>query len=204
MNINTNNYKQFTFFTVFLLGLSTMVAYVLFLILNQYFIKLPTYAQIFVATPSVPVIYAFLFTFFDKYLWKQKIFRQLGIIISYNLNGIWEGTLRSSFDKFSSDITVKLIINQTATGIKIHSTFDKSRSISVYENFGRSDIDNQVALYYFYRNEPNYDSDNTMSTHEGSVKLLYNSEDDTLTGNFYSGRDRNNYGTIKVKRIKKF
>ena len=42
-----------------------------------------------------------------------------------------------------------------------------------------------------------------MSTHEGSTKLTYNKETDTLTGSYYSGRDRNNHGTIEVKRTKK-
>jgi len=42
----------------------------------------------------------------------------------------------------------------------------------------------------------------TMAIHEGSTKLTYNAETDSLTGDYYSGRDRNNYGTIEVKRVK--
>jgi hypothetical protein len=95
------------------------------------------------------------------------------------------------------------MIEQTATRIKICGTFAESKSVSIHENFSRSEIDNKVALFYFFRNEPNYDATETMSIHEGSVKLIHDEEKDTLTGYYYSGRDRNNHGTIEVKRVKK-
>ncbi|MDP3731234.1 MAG: hypothetical protein Q8R34_01945, partial [bacterium] len=77
----------------------------------------------------------------------------------------------------------------------------QSKSVSIHENFGRSEVDNQTALYYFFRNEPQYDSLETMAIHEGSAKLLYNKEKQTLTGYYYSGRDRHNHGTIEVTRL---
>jgi len=158
--------------------------------------------QIFISIPSVPAIYVFLFFLFDKYLWKLKMFKSLGLVIADDLNGKWIGIVKSSYEKFATNIDAQLVIKQTATKIKIHGIFNKSKSVSIHENFGRSEIDNKTALFYFFRNEPEYDAVSTMAIHEGSTKLTYNAETDSLTGDYYSGRDRNNYGTIEVKRVK--
>lgn len=198
MNINSNNYKQFTVFILILVGISAVVVYVLSYALKSYGIEVPFYIE----TPSIPAVYAFLFLVFDRFLWKKsKIFKKLGVIIADDLNGRWVGTLKSSYDNFATDIEAQLIIEQTATRIKICGTFNKSKSVSIHENFGKSEIDNQVALFYFFRNEPAYDATQTMAMHEGSAKLTYSPENDSLTGYYYSGRDRNNFGTIEVKRI---
>jgi len=196
MNIDNNNYKKFTVFILILVAISTLIMYIISAFFEEHGVKIPWYIE----TPSIPGIYALLFLSFDKFFWKFKIFKNLGIIIADDLNGIWKGTVKSSYDNYTADIKAELVIKQTATSIKICGIFNQSKSVSVHENFGRSEIDNQTALYYFFRNEPQYDAVNTMAIHEGSVKLLYNPTDKTLTGYYYSGRDRNNHGTIEVKR----
>lgn len=160
-------------------------------------IKIPWY----IGTPSIPGIYALLFLAFDKYLWKYKIFKKLGIVIADDLNGKWKGFIKSSYDEFQKEIPAELDITQSATKIKICGIFEQSKSVSIHENFGHSDVDNQTALYHFFRNEPRYDSIETMAIHEGSAKLLYNKGKQTLTGYYYSGRDRNNHGTIEVTKV---
>lgn len=198
MNINGNNYKQFTVFILLLVGISAAIVYAISYALTQYGVVVPFYIQ----APSIPGVYAFLFLLFDRILWKKiKLFKKLGIIIADDLNGKWVGTLKSSYDNFATDIEAQLIIEQTATRIKICGTFNKSKSVSIHENFGRSEIDNRVALFYFFRNEPAYDATQTMAMHEGSAKLTYSPENDSLTGYYYSGRDRNNFGTIEVRRV---
>lgn len=197
MNIDNNNYKKFTVFVLVLVAVSALIMYVISAFCEKHGVKIPWYIE----TPSIPSIYALLFLSFDKFFWKFRIFKKLGIIIADDLNGTWEGTVKSSYDNFKTDIRAELIIKQTATNIKIRGIFNQSKSVSVHENFGKSEIDNQTALYYFFRNEPQYDAVKTMAIHEGSVKLLYNPIDETLTGYYYSGRDRNNHGTIEVKRV---
>lgn len=198
MNINSNNYKQFTAFIVVLVGISAAIVYAISYILKLNGTDVPFYIE----TPSIPGVYAGLFFLFDRFLWKHKIFRGLGIIIADDLNGKWVGIVKSSYDDFSSEIPAELQIEQTATNIKVCGTFNQSKSVSIHENFGRSEIDNQTALFYFFRNEPKYDAPKGMAIHEGSVKLTYNPADDSLTGYYYSGRDRNNHGTIEVKRTR--
>jgi hypothetical protein len=170
----------------------------MFSALKQNNINLPFYIEI----PSPIAIYGLLFCLFEKHLWKYSIFKKLGIIIGDDLNGKWTGTVRSSYDKFEKNYSANFNIKQSATQIKINGLFNNSKSTSIHENFGKSEIDNEVALFYFFRNEPNYDAKETMAMHEGVVKLIYNKTEDTLVGYYYSGRDRNNHGTINVRRVK--
>lgn len=198
MNINKDNYTQFTWFILILIAISAGLAYLLFEV-SQVFGKLPFWIEI----PSVSGVFTIIFVIFNRWLWKLPFFKWTGIIIADDLNGEWEGKVKSSYDDFKSDVYAKLIIEQSATKIKIFGQFNESKSVSIHENFGKSEIHNQVALFYFFRNQPEYDAKKTMAIHEGSAILTYNKTKDTLTGNYYSGRDRNNYGTIEVKRIKK-
>lgn len=197
MNINNDNYKQFTVFILILVGISAVITYAISATLQKYGISIPWYVE----TPSIPAIYALLFFIFDKFLWKNKLFRKLGIVVADDLNGKWNGIVKSSHDNFQREIPIELQIEQSATRVKICGTFGQSKSVSVHENFSRSEIDNQVALFYFFRNEPNYDAPETMAIHEGAVKLTYNKEENKLTGYYYSGRDRNNHGIIEVKKV---
>lgn len=200
MQINSNNYKQLTFFVLILIGVSTLIAYTLFVFFGDKFSKLPILVQLVISVPTVPGIYAILFLLFDKWLWKLKVFRYIGIVVSDDLNGVWVGEMKSSWDNFQTSIPTELRIKQTATTIKVCGKFNQSRSVSIHEYFGKNDMHNQTALYYFYKNDPNYDAPQTMAMHEGSTILIYDEQDNSLNGYYYSGRDRHNHGTIKVFR----
>lgn len=202
MQIGTNNFGRFTFFVFFLLGISAFIGYLLLFFLGEKMVQLPVYAQLFLSIPTVPAIYSGLFSLFDKYFWKWKIFRYLQIIVVDDLNGRWEGFIKSSWNNFGTEIPTELTIKQTSTTIKIHGKFNESRSVSIHEEFGKSDIHDKTTLYYFYKNDPHYDAPVTMATHEGSGVLVFNQEDGTLSGYYYSGRDRSNYGTIEVHKVK--
>jgi hypothetical protein len=197
MNINNDNYKQFTVFILLLVGISATITYAISAVLQKYGIIIPWYVE----TPSIPAIYALLFYIFNRFLWKRNLFRKLDIVVADDLNGKWNGFVKSSYDNFQKEIPIELQIEQSATRVKIYGKFGKSKSVSVHENFSRSEIDNKVALFYFFRNEPNYDAAETMATHEGAVKLTYSKEENKMTGYYYSGRDRNNHGTIEVKKV---
>lgn len=197
MNITRDNYKNFTYFILLLIFVSTAISYGLSKFVESYNINVPFYISI----PSITGIYAGLFSLFEKYFWKLSLFKKLGIVCGDNLNGKWMGTLKSSYDNFETEYPAQLEIRQSATKIKIYGIFNKSKSVSIHENFGKNEVDGKVALYYFYRNEPNYDAVQSMAVHEGSVKLFYDDKNNILEGYYYSGRDRNNYGTIKIKKM---
>jgi len=192
-----NNYKKFSWFVAILIWLSIFLWYILSVSIKTFWPGLPSWIWI----PGIPAIYFLLFWFFDKYLWKLKIFKKIWLINFDNLNGVREWTLNSSYDDFKSKIQTTLSITQTATKIRIHWKFNESKSVSLCESFEYSEIDNDVALFYFYKNEPNKDAVHTMYSHEWSTKLIYNKEVDSLEWHYYSGRDRKNHWTIQVKRI---
>lgn len=198
MKINTNNYKNFTYFILFLIAVSTLFIYGIYFVIDKFNIKIPFYFSI----PSIPAVYFFLFSIFDKKVWKWKIFRQLGIISADDLNGKWEGIAKTSHDNMDKEIKATLDIEQTATDIVICGNFNDSKSISLNANFEKNDVGNGIALFYFYRNEPDYNAPETMAIHEGAAKLIYDKEEDSLSGFYFSGRNRNNYGTLKLFRKK--
>jgi hypothetical protein len=199
MKINSNNYKNFTYFILLLIGVSTFFAYSISSLLDFYGINVPFYIEI----PSIPLIYSILFYVFDKHIWRWKIFKKAGIIIADDLSGEWIGIAKSSHDNFLSETKTVFKIKQSATDIIINGEFEKSKSVSLNANFAESEVDNNIALFYFYRNEPSYDAVETMAMHEGSVKLIYNAKENSLEGSYYAGRDRNEYGTIKLSRKQK-
>jgi hypothetical protein len=43
-------------------------------------------------------------------------------------------------------------------------------------------------------------SQKTMSTHKGTVKLFFDETKNTLEGEYYSGRDRQNFGSLYFGR----
>lgn len=197
MKLSLNNYKKITFFLGFLIGISAYLSYFLSIKLKEFGIEIPFYIEIPI---SAPAIYYILFELFNNYFWKIPVFKWLKIIDFDNLNGVWKGSIRSSYDNYKTDIPAELTIKQNATSIKVRGKFNQSKSISLHEDFCYSEIDQTTALFYFYRNEPDYNAINTMSIHEGSVKLNYNKSSNSITGSYYSDRDRNNNGTINVKK----
>ena len=201
MNISSNNYKRFTLFALVLIGISTALAYLIFILFGEWFSAQPTYVQIVLSMPTVPTIYAAFFFLFNRYFWRCGIFKAVGIVVADDLNGTWKGVMKSSHDQLQQEISAELVIEQTATSIKICGKFDQSRSISTHEHFGKGDMYNQTVLHYFFKNDPNYDAVPTMAMHEGSAILIYAKQEDVLSGHYYSGRGRNNYGTIRVKRV---
>jgi len=141
--------------------------------------------------------YGVLFTIFDKWAW--KIFRKIGFIKTPDLNGKWKGYLKSSFDEHSVEIEATLKIFQDWTRIKIILTTEQSSSYSETASFVIETPEGKY-LSYQYINEPKSDAVNTMSIHRGTARLLFNEKENTLNGEYYSGRNRQNFGSLYFKR----
>ena len=158
-------------------------------------IGLPWWAE----SPSVLFFYGFLYTIFDKWCW--KLLRKVGLIKTPDLNGEWDGTLKTSFDSHASELKTTLKIFQTWTRIKILLTTDQSSSQSETTSIV-IDAPEGSYLSYQYINEPKSSAINTMSIHRGTVRLIFDEKKNTLNGEYYSGRDRQNFGSLKfIKNI---
>lgn len=173
--------------------ISIVLSWVFYKILHDRQILLPWWME----SPSVLFFYGLLFVIFDKWAW--KIFERIGFLRTPNLNGKWTGESRSSFDEFLSGITANMEIFQTWTKIKIILTTEKSSSMSEMASITVSAPEG-CYLIYQYINVPKPEAGKTMSIHRGTASLFFVKKDDSFTGDYYSGRDRQNYGSLNVKR----
>lgn len=147
--------------------------------------------------PSILTFYGLLFVIFDRFCWKWKVFQKTTLIKTPDLDGKWKGFIQSSFDKHSSKIDASLEIHQSWTKIKILLFTEQSVSYSE----SASIIANQpeaIFLSYQYLNEPKANSVDTMHTHRGTTRLTL--KNNVLSGQYYSGRNRKNFGILNFKR----
>lgn len=171
------------------------------IVLTWGFYKILNYYKVilfwWVESPSVLSFYGLLFIIFDKRAW--DFFRRVGFIKTPNLIGEWNGYLKTSFDEHSSEIKATLRIFQTWTRIKILLTTEHSISHSETASIV-IDTPEEKYLTYQYINEPKPGAVKTMSIHRGTVQLLFNEKENTLVGEYYSGRGRQNFGSLNFKR----
>ncbi len=178
---------------LFLAIVSIVLTWSFYKILSNHQITLSWWVE----SPSVLCFYGLFFWVFDKWLW--KFFRKIGLVKTPDLNGEWEGHLKSSFDEHSSETKATLRFFQTWTQIKIILITEHSLSHSETASIVMNTPEGKY-LSYQYINEPKSDSIETMSIHRGTTRLLFNEKDNTLTGEYYSGRDRQNFGSLYFKR----
>lgn len=149
-------------------------------------------------------MYGLLFQVFNKSLWQIIPQGFLGVIEVPNINGIWTGQLRSSFDENTTLYSTKVKIVQTFSEIKIYCYFQRSWSYSIVAGFYKESDGRQV-LHYIYRNEPKGGAPSAMQPHNGAAKHEYIKATDKMACYYYNEppRDRGHYGNYTVKRQKR-
>ena len=156
--------------------------------------RLPFYVEV----PGTFTIYAILFALFREYIWKFTFLRYLHMVKVPNLEGEWVGHLMSSFDGAADKqgVTIHIKQNWTHIFIKLTAPNSDSRSVvsSIYESEG------ETILIYQYKNEPHATAVETMHAHTGTATLYVEGGLLAMAGDYYSGRDRTNYGRIVVRR----
>lgn len=194
MNSYTTNSDEYKKIYLILAVLSILSAYglgkILFLLnINLWWIDYP----------SVAGFYGIYFYLFDHHLWNKSILTKIKLVKTPNLNGQWEGFIESSYDDFKSkkDVIVNIIQTWTKICIKLQSEQSRSKSevcgIVIEEN-------GEATLVYSYISEPISKAPQTMNIHEGTISFFLNKDQNELAGDYYTGRDRKNYGTISLKR----
>ena len=152
--------------------------------------------QWWLSTPSFAGFYSVLYWLFNCYVWRWGFLRKLRILNVPDLNGEWGGMIQSSSHKnVTQQFTV--IIMQSWSRISITLETRESRSRSNVASLKVSDSP-FPELIYTYTNEPKSNSPNTMHIHRGVAFLEYKNLN--LEGGYFTGRDRNTYGQIRLKR----
>jgi hypothetical protein len=147
-------------------------------------------------------LYGIFYGLFDKYIWKWNVLRRFSIVRIPNLTGTWSGEVRpvetpgiSSGLRVATEITITIRQSWTTISVNGQTRLSNSHSLS-----GSLLTDEECSLSYEYVNEPSPAASTTMHTHRGVARLSLNNTCTEFDGEYYSGRDRQNIGTIHLKR----
>lgn len=177
---------------VYLALLSVAIAYGFHFVLTKSGVQWPWWAE----APSVMGVFGVLYTLFDKKLWRCKWLHKIGVVKIPDLNGRWSAEGYSS--TYQEEFVGEVQIRQTWTHISVIMETQRSRSHSLTASLLLNQPDG-ITLSYEYRNEPKPSALPTMHAHRGTTVLRLKGER-LIEGEYYSGRDRLNYGTLSLKR----
>jgi len=175
---------------------SAIITYLLNVVVQYLSLTIPWWID----APSVMGFYGFFNWLFDNYLWKSRFVQQLDWLQIPNLNGIWDTELKTSHDKFTETYRCHTTIRQTASKISISIVSGTSLSHSVHAAILHTGKFSAFEIVYNYINEPKADSLSTMNIHYGTAWHLISNDGKTLEGEYYSGRGRQTFGSIILKR----
>jgi len=146
--------------------------------------------------------YGCLYWLFDRLGWKSKFIRALHISEMPLLAGRWHGRVTpADADGVSrglataTDIDVTIEQTWTSLLVRAETTGSVSRSVSASLM-----VDAQIALSYEYINEPRASAAVSMHMHRGTGRFVLNGNT-VLEGEYYSGRDRQTFGTVRLERV---
>jgi len=196
MHSYTTDSNERKFVPLYVAGISILIAWILNGVLGAMQFALPWWID----APSVIGFYGMLYTIFDKYLWRWHILRTIGVVKVPDLNGTWEGHLASSFDEHAArqDATIKIFQSWAQISIILETNYSKSHSL-IAAIITENPIG--VVLSYEYLNEPVPNAKQTMHTHRGTGRLTIQANGNTLEGEYYTGRDRQNFGILRFERV---
>jgi len=151
--------------------------------------------------PAVWGFYVLLLAVFDRWAWKWRPLRTVGLVRVPDLSGTWTGHGVSLFEDGEGKNTrfdVQVRITQRWTKCRIQLDTAHSQSDSVVASMSVGD-GQRATLSYEYRNEPRALASPAMHPHRGAARLEMHDEAQ-LEGEYYSGRGRQGYGTLHLHR----
>jgi len=173
-----------------------LIAWGVSLLMGRFFEIISWTPPVWLDVPGVLAIFGLLCSWFEKQLWRLAPIRALGISTPM-IAGRWSGAARSSYDDYVEGHRITATIHQTWTTISIcvESQHSRSRSSAAAISIG---IENSII--YCFENQPKVGAPDTMHSHGGTTALRIGP--DKLEGEYYSGRDRQNMGTMTLERVK--
>ncbi len=176
-----------------IMGLLMGLAVVLAVVIHSVRIDLPWWLE----SPSALGYFGVFYALFDRALWKKNPFCYLSKLP--DLNGEWLATIHSTHDDFTTDHLLGVTITQTWGQISIAGQSSNSRSESISASI-RCLGDGRFELIYTYENRPNAESGATLVTHRGTAWLTVAKGAGRLQGEYFTGRERRQYGSLFFER----
>jgi hypothetical protein len=148
--------------------------------------------------PATAGLYGLYYELFRRRLWRLQLFRKWGVVKVPDLSGRWDGQVATSFDERTGKHPVHAEIQQdwTHVSVKVKSAYSRSHSV-----VGSILTDEETVLDYEYINEPLPGAPPTMHVHRGTASFHLSADGRTLSGDYYSGRDRQNFGAIHLNKV---
>ncbi len=179
------------------LAVAAIAATQAFLTLVQ---KLNTQIPWWIDAPSVMGFYGIFHLLYDHILWRLHLgpiaFSQIP-----DVSGVWAGVLTSSYND-GTKINIVFYIKQTWSKIAIRTETATSTS-SITMAALNTENSSDPGLYYEYISKPGAFAKVTMHIHKGTVRLSLSSDGKTLAGEYYTCRDRQNFGTLELHFVSK-
>lgn len=147
--------------------------------------------------PSVLGFYGVVFWIMNRWVWKTRVLRWVGVAPP-NLNGVWTGELKSSFDEYQAVYAVTMYVVQTWSQMSVVFMTVTSDSRSNGAALEKRPEGTWILTHQFL-NEPKAQSSVDMQIHRGTSSLVFDG-DNTLTGEYYTGRGRGTHGTVSLTR----
>ena len=155
--------------------------------------------QWWVSVPSFAGFYSVLYWLFDSHIWRWRLWWHLGLLRVPDLNGVWAGSVDSSYGPKGSTHAVSISIAQKWSKLLVRFETEQSQSHSMSGTLRVTDVVNPE-LSYLYINRPKSPAPETMEIHRGTATLEL--KGDVLEGDYYTGRGRMTFGSIRLTRIK--
>lgn len=168
---------------------------------QNYHQSIPDWVGWMLELSSPMVVFGLLSKLFEEQVWKWRGIRAISGLCPPIIEGEWDAEFRSSFDEYQTAYPAKVTIKQSWSALSITLEADKSRSQSEVAAINADD-GGTCWLVYEYLNEPRLEAIETMHTHRGTARLEIKTND-LLDGDYYTGRDRKTFGTLKFKRVPK-
>lgn len=152
-----------------------------------------------IGAPALAGAYGLCFQVFDRWAWRWPLLKALRVPKNPDIEGVYEGELRSSFDRERA-IPVRIEIDQSWTAIAIRfEVTGEVTSTSSSVTAGLEQVGHGHArLTYTYRNQtsPGIAPDN-LNDHDGTAELVIDSTG-RVRGRYYNLRGRN--GSLSLQR----
>jgi hypothetical protein len=181
----------------FIAAMAIGASFVTFHLFDNYQISLPWWG------PPIDTMafYGFFYWLFDRHVWKWNWIHRLRITRVPDLSGVWRGRVNPSQTSVSTGLetntAITISIRQTWTSLLIAGETKRSKSRSISGSVVTAD---ECSMSYEYVNEPSASAPSTMHGHRGTAVLVIDKTGTKLNGEYYSGRDRQNIGTIQLTR----
>jgi len=125
---------------------------------------------------------------YDRWIWAWPLVRRA--TGKPNLNGTWRGELRSDFMRDGKKIApIPTVIRVKQTNSQLWVTLFTGESSSVTEMSELvKEADERWRLTFVYTNKPRAEVRSRSDQHQGVCELYITGLDDSLTGNYFTGR----------------